>query len=111
MVDPIAASIEILAFDVFGTVVDWRSSVTGETEELGRSKGISIDGAAFADAWRAAYRPSLDRVQSGALPWTKLDALHHMSLDNILKEFNIAGLTEQAKGALNPGLASSDSRA
>jgi 2-haloacid dehalogenase len=101
MTHPIAASIEILAFDVFGTVVDWRSSVIDEAEELVKTKGISIDGPAFADAWRAAYRPSLDRVQSGALPWTKLDALHRMSLEKILKEFNIAGLTEQEKEHLN----------
>ena len=101
MVDPSAASIKILAFDVFGTVVDWRSSVISEAEQLGRSKGLSIDPSAFADAWRAAYRPALDRVRSGELPWTKLDTLHRMSLDKILEDFKIESLTEQDKEHFN----------
>jgi len=94
MVHPAAASIRILAFDVFGTVVDWRSSVIAEGEQLGRAKGIKIDWASFADAWRGVYRPSLDRVQKGDLPWTKLDDLHRSSLDKILIQFKIVGLTE-----------------
>jgi 2-haloacid dehalogenase len=101
MVDPSAASIKILAFDVFGTVVDWRSSVIGEAEQLGKSKGLNIDGPAFADAWRAAYRPALDRVRSGELPWTKLDTLHRMSLNKILEDFKIGGLTEKEKEHFN----------
>lgn len=92
---------KILAFDVFGTVVDWRSSVIGEAEEIGRSKGISIDAAALADAWRAAYRPALDRVQSGELPWSKLDELHCMSLNKILKDFKIRCLTNEEKEHFN----------
>lgn len=101
MVNPSIASIKILAFDVFGTVVDWRSSVISEAEQLGRSKGLSIDGPAFADAWRAAYRPALDRVRSGELPWTKLDVLHRMSLNEILEDFKIGGLTEEEKEHFN----------
>ena len=101
MVDPSAASLKILAFDVFGTVVDWRSGIISEVEQLGRSKGLSIDGPAFADAWRAAYRPALDRVRSGELPWTKLDTLHLMSLNKILEDFKIGDLTEQDKEHLN----------
>jgi len=94
MVHPAAASIRILAFDVFGTVVDWRSSVIAEGEQLGRAKGINIDWAAFADAWRGVYRPSLDRVLKGELPWTKLDDLHRASLEKILTQFKIVGLSE-----------------
>ena len=89
---PAVASIRVLAFDVFGTVVDWRSSVIAEGEKLGQAKEIKIDWAAFADAWRAAYRPSLDRVQRGELPWTKLDVLHRASLEKILTQFKIEGL-------------------
>jgi 2-haloacid dehalogenase len=63
MIHPSAASIKVLAFDVFGTVVDWRSSVIDEGEQLGKAKRLTINWAAFADAWRAVYRPSLDRVQ------------------------------------------------
>ncbi len=94
-------SVKVLAFDVFGTVVDWRSSVIAEGEQLGKAKGLTIDWAAFADAWRAVYRPSLDRVQRGELPWTKLDNLHRMSLEEILKQFKIDGLSEEAKDHLN----------
>ena len=93
MIHPSAASIKVLGFDVFGTVVDWRSSVIAEGEQLGKAKGLTVDWAAFADAWRAVYRPSLDRVQKGELPWTKLDFLHRMSLEEILKQFKIEGLS------------------
>ena len=93
MVHPAAASVKVLAFDVFGTVVDWRSSVIAEGEQLGRAKGIKIDWAAFADAWRGVYRPSLDRVLKGELPWTKLDDLHRSSLEKILTQFKIEGLS------------------
>jgi 2-haloacid dehalogenase len=101
MIHPSAASIEILAFDVFGTVVDWRSSVIAEGEELGKAKGLAVDWAAFADAWRAIYRPSLDRVQKSELPWTKLDDLHRTSLEEILKQFRIATLSEDEKDHFN----------
>jgi 2-haloacid dehalogenase len=101
MSHPTTDSVRVLAFDVFGTVVDWRSSVIAEGEQLGHAKGITMDWAAFADAWRAAYHPSLDRVRSGELPWTKLDVLHRMSLEQILKQFKIEGLTEEEKDHFN----------
>jgi len=94
-------SVKALVFDVFGTVVDWRASVAREVEELTRQKGLRVDGAKFADAWRAQYRPSMDRVRSGELPWTRLDDLHRMILDKILIEFGIVGLSEAETAALN----------
>jgi 2-haloacid dehalogenase len=90
-----------LVFDVFGTVVDWRSSVAAEVKALAARKGFTVDGEKFADAWRAGYGPSMNRVRSGELPWTRLDALHRMTLDRILGEFNITGLNEAEKAALN----------
>ncbi len=99
--NPQAASVKALVFDVFGTVVDWRSSVTQEVEELARRKALTVDGAKFADAWRAGYRPSMDRVRKGELPWTKLDRLHRMTLDRILVDFGITGLSEMETDALN----------
>jgi 2-haloacid dehalogenase len=96
------ASIKALTFDVFGTVVDWRSSVIREGEALGRAKGIAhVDWAAFADAWRGLYQPMMDRVRSGAAPWTKLDDLHRMGLDRLLEEFKITGLSEEEIDHLN----------
>ena len=99
--DPQLASVGALVFDTFGTVVDWRTSVAREAEDLAKRKGLTVDGAKFADAWRAGYGPSMKRVRSGELPWTKLDALHRMTLDRILPEFNITGLTEDEKATLN----------
>jgi 2-haloacid dehalogenase len=92
---------QILVFDTFGTVVDWRSSVIAEGEQLGRAKGIKVDWAAFADAWRGGYGPSMNRVRRGELPWTKLDTLHRMVLDELLTKFGIAGLTEDEKSHFN----------
>jgi len=94
-------NVQALAFDVFGTVVDWRDSVIREGEELGRKKDLDVDWAAFVDAWRGRYKPSMDKVRSGELPWANLDALHRASLEELLEEFGIAGLTEEEKDHLN----------
>jgi 2-haloacid dehalogenase len=69
-----------LVFDVFGTVVDWRSTIIREGEALGREKQIDADWGAFADAWRSRYAPSMERVRHGEISWTKLDDLHRASL-------------------------------
>jgi 2-haloacid dehalogenase len=99
--DPQLASVKALVFDVFGTVVDWRTSITREVAELAKRKGLTVDAAKFADAWRAGYAPSMNRVRSGELPWTRLDDLHRMILDKILIDFGIVGLSEAETGALN----------
>ena len=75
-----------LVFDVFGTVVDWRSSVAAEV----RSLGWSVDPAAFADAWRAGYAPAMQEVREGRLPWMHIDALHRRILDALLAERGLA---------------------
>jgi len=90
-----------LVFDTFGTVVDWRSSVAGEVASLARTKGLKVDAEKFADAWRAGYAPSMNRVRSGELPWTKLDVLHRMILETIVGNFGLAGLSEAEKSTLN----------
>jgi 2-haloacid dehalogenase len=99
--DTTAASVKALVFDVFGTVVDWRTSVASQVEELARRKGLKVDGAAFADAWRAQYAPSMNRVRTGELPWTTLDQLHRMTLDRLLSEFGFTALSEIETDALN----------
>jgi 2-haloacid dehalogenase len=93
--------VQLLVFDTFGTVVDWRSAVIAEGEQLGRSKGLTVDWPAFADAWRAGYGPSMNRVRTGDLPWTKLDVLHRMVLDQLLVRFKIEGLSEDEKKHFN----------
>jgi 2-haloacid dehalogenase len=83
------SDVKALTFDVFGTVVDYRSTILREGERLNRATGLHVDWAQFADAWRARYRPSMDRVMQGVLPWTTLDSLHRLSLDELLLEFQI----------------------
>ena len=94
-------AVSALVFDVFGTVVDWRGSIIREGRRLGRERGLRVDWAAFADAWRAGYRPAMARVRSGELPWTTIDALHRMILDQLLRQFGINGLSEADKDRLN----------
>ena len=93
--------VDALVFDVFGTVVDWRTSVADEGRMLGKTKGITADWEAFADAWRGKYQPFMSKVRSGELPWTKLDVLHRMGLDEVLTELGITSLTEDEKIDLN----------
>ena len=96
------SQVKALTFDVFGTVVDWRSSIIREGEALAAAKGVAgVDWASFADKWRGGYGPSMEQVRSGALPWTNIDALHRMILDGLLEEFGIDGLTEDEKAAFN----------
>jgi 2-haloacid dehalogenase len=89
------ADVKALTFDVFGTVVDYRSTIIAEGEQLNRDKGLNIDWATFADAWRGRYHPSMDRVMSGELPWMNLDALHRLALEELLNAFEVAGFTEE----------------
>jgi len=93
--------IKALGFDVFGTVVDWRTSVAREAEAVGRAKGIDVDWTAFEVAWRKLYQPQMQRVRSRELPWTKLDDLHRMSLDRLIVEFGLKGLSEEETDHLN----------
>ena len=91
------ADLKVIAFDVFGTVVDWHGSIRREIEAL----RPDIDGAAFANAWRAGYAPAMQRVMSGELPWTRIDALHRMILDELLPRHGLADLDEADRVRLN----------
>ena len=88
---------KILAFDVFGTVVDWHGSIAAEAKRL----SLPVDPNDFATAWRDGYKPAMAKVRSGILPWTKIDDLHRMILDEILKAFNITSLSESQVHDLN----------
>jgi 2-haloacid dehalogenase len=80
-----------LLFDVFGTCVDWRTSIAGAGAVLGDRLGLAgVDWWAVADAWRALYQPQMEEVQSGRRPWTTLDVLHRESLDRVLADFGLA---------------------
>ena len=95
------SQVRALVFDVFGTVVDWRTSITAEVRRLGEAKGLQADWEGFADGWRGKYGPFMNKVRQGELPWTKLDTLHRMALEELLQEMGIAGLTGEEKAHLN----------
>lgn len=78
-----------LVFDTFGTVVDWRGSIIAEGNAWAKAKRVEIDWGGFADRWRAGYAPAMEKVRGGELPWTKLDDLHRMILDQLLMEFRM----------------------
>jgi 2-haloacid dehalogenase len=88
---------KILAFDVFGTVVDWHGSIAAEATRL----NLPVDPNQFATAWRDGYKPAMARVRSGSLPWTKIDDLHRMILVDILRDFKITSLSESQVHELN----------
>ena len=90
-------AVKILAFDIFGTVVDWHGSIAREVNAM----NLGVDGGEFALAWRAGYVPAMKRVMSGELGWTLIDDLHRMILDEILGMFHITHLDEAQKRHLN----------
>jgi 2-haloacid dehalogenase len=95
------SGIKALTFDVFGTVVDWRTSISEEGRNLSEARGIQVDWVAFADAWREGYTPAMDSVRKGDLPWTNIDGLHRIILDDILDEFGIVNLSEEDRDEFN----------
>lgn len=90
------SQVEALLFDVFGTVVDWRTSISRDLAAYAASRGLaaSVDWVQLTDDWRALYQPSMEAVRSGRRPWTILDVLHRESLDTLIARYGITGLTE-----------------
>ena len=80
----ISSQVKALVFDVFGTVVDWRTSIIKQSRAFGEANGVTANWEAFADGWRGRYQPFMSKVRSGELPWTKLDTLHRMALEQLL---------------------------
>jgi len=93
--------IKALLFDVFGTLVDWRTSIAREARTILSPLGASPDWEDFADAWRAQYQPAMDAVRSGRLPFSTLDVLHRRNLDAILSGFGLGQLDEATRTNLN----------
>lgn len=90
-----------LVFDVFGTLVDWRTSIAREAEAMLRPYDATLDGAAFADAWRAEYQPSMEAVRAGRVPFGKLDGLHRRNLDRVLADRGLGHVPEATRRELN----------
>jgi 2-haloacid dehalogenase len=96
-----ASPTQALLFDVFGTVVDWRTSIAREAVTILKPLGHDVDGLAFADAWRGEYQGAMEEVRAGCISFCKLDVLHRRNLDRVLPKFGIAGLSEQTLHDLN----------
>jgi 2-haloacid dehalogenase len=96
-VKPESANVKACVFDTFGTVVDWRGSVIAEATSWGKVKGLNINWVEFTDRWRLGYGPAMDKVRKGEIPWTNLDDLNRMILEDLLKQYKIEGLSEEEK--------------
>lgn len=87
-------SAEVILFDVFGTVVDWRTSLQKWFQRFGQEHNLKADWVELVDDWRAAYQPSLARVRDGERPYVTLDTLHRESLDTLLDRYGLGTVTE-----------------
>jgi 2-haloacid dehalogenase len=96
-----AVAVKALFYDVFGTLVDWRTSIAREAEATLKPRGCALDWPAFADAWRGEYQGAMEEIRSGRLPFSRLDVLHRRNLELTLKRFDITGLNEDEKRELN----------
>lgn len=94
------SNVRVLAFDVFGTVVDWRSGVAARARALLEPHGHALDWGAFADRFRKGYQPALEQVRAGLRPFVNLDVLHREVLTTMLAELGLSGLSESACGSL-----------
>jgi len=93
--------VKAFTFDIFGTVVDWRGSIIREGRDVWTARGVDVDWEAFADSWRGGYEPAMQRVRTGELPWSNIDALHRLILDGLLEQHQISSLSEGEKDQLN----------
>ena len=96
-----SGNIKALFFDVFGTLVDWRTSIAREAEILLKPLGHELDWLAFADAWRGEYQTGMEEVRSGKIPFSKLDVIHRRNLDRIRPRFGLEALDEATLARLN----------
>jgi 2-haloacid dehalogenase len=88
-------SVRAMFFDVFGTLVDWRTGVAREAERALQPLGYNLDWTAFADAWRDEYQPGMEEVRSGRIPFSKLDVLHRRNLERFMPRFGMRNLSDE----------------
>jgi 2-haloacid dehalogenase len=93
--------VRALVFDVFGTLVDWRTSIAREARAVLAPLGVETDWLHFADAWRDQYQPAMEAVRSGKLPFSKLDVLHRRNLDIVLAHLGLDRVDEATRAHLN----------
>ena len=96
-----ALAVKALFFDVFGTLVNWRTSIAREAEAMLKPKAVALDYFAFADAWRGEYQGAMEEVRAGRIGFCKLDILHRRNLELTLNRFGVSDLSEEEKRTLN----------
>src|SRR5215470_4606479 len=101
MTETTLLAVKALFFDVFGTLVDWRTSIAREARAVLEPLGHDIDWRGFADAWRDEYQPGMEEVRAGRIPFSKLDVLHRRNLERILPRFGLADLSAELLQKLN----------
>src|SRR5919112_1824159 len=89
-------NVRVIACDIFGTTVDWRTGVADQVAAVAAATGVDLDAGRFADAWRDRYRPSMQAVNDGSRDWVYLDTLHRESLDALLDEQGLATSFDEA---------------
>ena len=94
-------TIRALLFDTFGTVMNWRESIIDDFRSFGRRTGIDADWEAFVDEWKTAYRPGMDAVRTGGVPWTRVDQIYRIKLDEIIPRYGLGHLGEEERIHLN----------
>ena len=94
---PELANVKACVFDTFGTVVDWRSSMIAEAASWAKAKGLNINWVEFTDRWRLGYEPAMGKVRNGEIPWTNLDDLNRMILEDLLKQCSVVRLYNNLK--------------
>lgn len=97
---PIGATLRALAFDTYGTVVDWRSSLLAALHQFGARRRLAADWETFLDDWKAGYRPGMDRVNRGEWPWITVEAIYRRRLDELLPGYGLTALPEAEREAL-----------
>lgn len=94
-------NVKAMVFDVFGTLMDWRTSIARESKMVLEPLGYKLDWLQFADAWRAEYQPGMEEVRSGRIPFSKLDVIHRRMLERIRPRFGLEKLDEPTLKHLN----------
>ena len=94
-------AVKALFFDVFGTLVDWRTSIAREVEAILKPRGHDLDWFDFADRWRGKYQGAMEKVRSGSVAFCKLDVLHRQNLESVLADLRLSGLSEDVRRDLN----------
>ena len=94
-------AIKVLVFDVFGTVVDWRSAILAEYRALAARKGWAVDGPTFLDRWESVRRETMNRVNAGTIPWINVSEIYRKRLDEVLDELGLGGMSTEERDRFN----------